>query len=100
MGKYQIKVNVEIVECSESELSDMLKQEEGSLKMTISEEDAISIDKCEQALLKTSYKSIREAISRHLTEVSKKNSRTWERRRNYSQSSSISGGWRGRSIYV
>lgn len=72
MGKYQIKVNVEIVECSEDELSEPLKQEDGSFKMCISEGDAISIDRCEQALLKTNYKAIREAISKHLSEVSKK----------------------------
>lgn len=72
MGNYKIKVNVEIVECPESELTDPVKKGDGCFEMNISEGTAISIDKCEQALLKTNYKSIRDAISAHLTEVSKK----------------------------
>lgn len=72
MENYRIKVKVEIAECAESELRDTTKREDGSFEMTISEKEAISIDKCENALLKTVYESMREAISRHLTEVSKK----------------------------
>ncbi|MBU2431841.1 MAG: hypothetical protein KKH99_14195 [Proteobacteria bacterium] len=72
MGNYKIKVNVEIVECPESELSDPVKKKDGCFEMNISEETAISIDKCEKALLETNYESIRDAISTHLTEVSKK----------------------------
>ena len=40
--------------------------------MTISEQDAISIDKCESSILRTAYPTIRDAISKHLTEISKK----------------------------
>lgn len=72
MGNYKIKVNVEIVECPESELSDPVKKKDGCFEMNISEEAAISIDKCEKALLSTNYETIRDAISKHLTEVSKK----------------------------
>ncbi|OEU83602.1 MAG: hypothetical protein BA865_06765 [Desulfobacterales bacterium S5133MH4] len=72
MGKYKIKVEVELVECTEAKKHDPSKQEDGSFTMTISEQDAISIDNCEKAVLRTAYPTIREAISKHLSEISKK----------------------------
>ena len=72
MGKYKIKVKVELVECNDDKEHDASKQEDGSFTMTISEQDAISIDKCENAVLRTAHPTIREAISKHLSEVSKK----------------------------
>lgn len=77
MGSYKIKVNVEIVECTDSGHSDLIKNKDGCFEMNIREEEAISIDKCEKALLGTNYEAIRDAISRHLTEVSKK--RLWNK---------------------
>jgi hypothetical protein len=41
--------------------------------LVITEEQAVSIDECEQALLRTNYPAIRAAIAEHLTELSKKN---------------------------
>ena len=73
MGNYQIKVNIEIVESKDSITNEPNKTKDGGLKFTISEADAISIDKCENALLKINYKAVREAISKHLEEISKKN---------------------------
>jgi len=72
MGKYKIKVKVELVECTEAKEHDPSKQEDGSFTMTISEQDAVSIDNCEKAVLRTAYPTIREAISKHLSEISKK----------------------------
>ncbi|MBW1739470.1 MAG: hypothetical protein JRJ69_18610 [Deltaproteobacteria bacterium] len=73
MGKYKIKVKVELVECTEANKKhDPSKQEDGSFTMTISEQDAVSIDNCEKAVLRTAYPTIREAISKHLSEISKK----------------------------
>ena len=72
MAKYKIKVNVELVECDESVNSEPLKQGDGNFTMTISEQDAISIDKCESSILQTAYPTIRDAISKHLSEISKK----------------------------
>lgn len=72
MGNYKIEVNVKIVECPESELNDPVKKKDGCFEMNITEGEAISIDKCEKALLETNYEAIRDAISIHLTEVSKK----------------------------
>ena len=71
MGKYKIRVKVDLVECDDKEHG-VTKEENGCFAMTISEKDAISIDNCERALLQTAYPTIRDAISKHLSEVSKK----------------------------
>jgi len=71
MGRYKIKVNVELDECDDSE-HDLTKEMDGSFSMTISETDAISIDNCEKSVLQTAHPAIREAVSRHLSEISKK----------------------------
>jgi hypothetical protein len=73
MGNYKIKVNVEIEECSDTKLNNPEKKQDGSFEMNISEKDAISIDNVEKAILSTNYEAIRDAISEHLTEISKKN---------------------------
>ncbi|MFA4871276.1 MAG: hypothetical protein WC623_23960 [Pedobacter sp.] len=69
---YNVKVSVEITESDAFEFGNLVKKEEGCFEMNISEEDGISIDKCEKALLRTNHAAIRDAISKHLTEVSKK----------------------------
>ncbi|MDL1989192.1 MAG: hypothetical protein LWX08_16475, partial [Deltaproteobacteria bacterium] len=51
---------------------DKIKNNDGSFSITISEQDAISIDMCEKSVLQTAYPTIREAVSKHLSEVSKK----------------------------
>jgi hypothetical protein len=73
MGNYKIKVNVEIVESKDTIMDQPNKTKEGCFEFTIPEADAISIGRCEKALLETNYEAIRDAISRHLGEVSKKN---------------------------
>mgnify|MGYP003564887081 CR=1 FL=1 len=50
----------------------MRKETDGNYTMTITENDSIDIDKCESAMMKTVYPTIREALSRHFTAVSKK----------------------------
>lgn len=72
MGKYKVKVTVELVEDNDSEEHDPKKGDDGSFTMTIGEKDAISIDNCEKAVLLTAYPTIRDAISKHLSEISKK----------------------------
>lgn len=73
MGKYKVQVKVELIECNDDAKDHDLKQEKnGSFTMTISEQDAISIDNCERAVLMTAYPTIRDAISKHLSEISKK----------------------------
>ena len=73
MGKYKVKVNIELIECEEDVREHgPLKEKNGGFTMTISEQDAASIDKCEQSVLLAAHPAIRDAISRHLTEISKK----------------------------
>lgn len=75
MSKYKIRVKVELVECNDSEQAEPTKHKDGSFTMTINEDDAISIDNCESAILQTAHPTIREAISKHLSEISKKKPR-------------------------
>ncbi len=72
MSKFKIKVSVEFVECDETENHEVNKNNDGSFSMIISEQDAISIDMCERSVLQTAYPTIREAVSNHLSQISKK----------------------------
>lgn len=72
MSKFKIKVNVEFVECDETENHEINKNNDGSFSMVISEKDAISIDMCEKSVLQIAYPKIREAVSNHLSHISKK----------------------------
>jgi hypothetical protein len=72
MGKYEIKVKVEIVESSKQNAHEPQEQNDGSFTMIIDEKDAVSIDHSEKALLETAYPTIRKALSKHLENVSKK----------------------------
>ena len=72
MGNYKIKIKVEVVECKNQDPHAPLEQNDGSFEMVIDGKEAISIDRSEKALLSTAYPSIREALSKHLEEMSKK----------------------------
>ncbi len=69
---YKLKVKVEIVESDQEAGAELVETEAGQFEMVISEEQALSIDDCEQALLRTNYPAIRAAIAQHLTDLSKK----------------------------
>ena len=75
MGKFKIRVKVEIVESDQQNENEHGPQEQndGSFTMIIDEKDAVSIDNSEKALLSTAYPTIRHALSKHLEKVSKKN---------------------------
>jgi len=75
MSKFKIKVSVEFVECDETENYEVNKNNDGSFSMVISEQDAISIDMCEKSVLQIAYPTIREAVSDHLSQISKKKSK-------------------------
>ncbi len=72
MGNYKIRVKVEFIECDDPEQKSPMKQNDGSFEMSIDEADAISIDNCETAILRTSHEAIRAALSDHLSKASKK----------------------------
>ena len=71
MSNYKIRVKVEFIECNDPEQDSPMKQSDGSFEMSIDEADAISIDNCETAALRTSYEAIRGALSEHLSQASK-----------------------------
>ena len=72
MTKYKIKVHVELVDCDGTVNSEPQNNNDGSFSMTISGKDAVSIDMCEKSVLQTAYPTIREAVSNHLSQISKK----------------------------
>ena len=72
MGKYKIRVKVELLECDGDKEHGVIKEDDGCFAMTITEQDAMNIDNCENALLRTAHPTIRDAISKHFSEVSKK----------------------------
>ena len=51
---------------------------DGEFEMMLSENDACSIDKSEQAVLGTCWPAMRDALSQHLSEISKKSRRRAE----------------------
>jgi hypothetical protein len=72
MSRYKIRVHIEMLPCDDAPTDTPVKEQDGSLSLVLSETDAISIDACEQALLQTTYPTLREALSTHLSELSKK----------------------------
>lgn len=72
MSAYKIRVHIEMIPCDDAPTDTPIKAQDGSLSLVISEADAISIDACEQALLQTTYPTLRETLSTHLSELSKK----------------------------
>jgi hypothetical protein len=64
-----------MVECQDAEKEGPRRGKDGCLELTMNEQQAISIAASENALLATSYEAMREAISAHLTAVSRNNPR-------------------------
>ena len=74
MKSHRIRVKVEIVECEAEPTSERQPEQigDGEFELVISEAVAGSIDDCEEALLRTNYPALRDALSQHLSEWSKK----------------------------
>ena len=72
MTNYKIKVRVEIVASDEPAQTRPIQGDDGTFELNITPAQACSIDDCEQALLQANYPAIREAIAKHLSELSKK----------------------------
>jgi len=72
MGQYRIEVRVRMLECNEAAGINPTRLENDSFGIVISEADAESIDRCENAVLRTAYPAMREALSEHLSGVSEK----------------------------
>ncbi len=76
---YRVRTQIVVEEVegdAAGESSDVRQCEDGSFEMLLSDADATSIDRSEQAVLRTSWSAMREALSRHLSAVSKKKLKT------------------------
>jgi hypothetical protein len=72
---YRIRTHVVIEEVdAEGALptDEALQRGDGSFEMMLTDAEATSIDKSEQAILRTCWPAMRTALAQHLTEVSKK----------------------------
>ena len=72
---YRIRTQVVIEEVDGEDArrtDEVLQRADGSFEMMLSDADATSIDKSEQAILRTCWPAMRDALSQHLTTVSKK----------------------------
>ena len=72
MSAYKIRVQIEMIPCDDAPTSLPMTDHDGSLSLVLSEADAVNIDACEQALLQTTYPTLRNALSTHLSAMSKK----------------------------
>jgi len=72
MKRHKIIVKVEIVECEEEEQGKPVKKSDGEFELIMNEKQSVSIDDCEELLLRANYPAIRDALSKHLSEISKK----------------------------
>ena len=71
MSALMITVKIDLAECPEAvETGSVAKNTDGSLSMAVNLNDAINIDKCENAVLQVVYPSIRSTLTDHLSEVS------------------------------
>lgn len=69
---YKIKVKVEIVESDQEATDKLIETGTGQFELVINEAQALSIDDCEQAVVRTNYPALRAALANHLSELSKK----------------------------
>jgi len=72
MSTYKICVQITIMPCDEVPTQTPGQERNGSLSIVLSEDDAIKIDTCEQALLQTTYPMRRDALASHVSPVSKR----------------------------
>jgi len=72
MSPYEIRIEIKIQEGEGSVDTNPVEQADGSFRLVIPAETASSIDACEQALLRTNFAAVRQALSAHLSTLSKK----------------------------
>lgn len=73
MYRVRTQIVVEEVEGEAVDASDEVREcGDGTFELLLSDADATSIDKSEQAILRASWPAMREALSRHLSAISQK----------------------------
>ena len=71
MPNYEIKIQVDINATEQDLTAGVTPCDDGGFRIVMGRDCAQSIDQCEQALLAVNYPAIREALARHLSEVSR-----------------------------
>jgi hypothetical protein len=71
MPNYEINIQVDIRATEQDVTPEAMPSNDGGFRIVVNRESGQSIDQCEQALLAVNYPAIREALSRHLSEVSR-----------------------------
>ena len=69
MPNYEINIQIDIRATDQDVTPDATPADDGSFRIVIDRDSGQSIDHCEHALLAVNYPAIREALSRHLSEV-------------------------------
>ncbi len=77
MPNYEINIQVDIRATEQDVTPEATPSSDGGFRIVINGESGQSIDQCEQALLAVNYPAIREALSRHLSEVSRQEAETY-----------------------
>jgi len=74
MRNIKIKINVSFDETDENITAENVvdKIDDGSFRVIIDNKDEFNIDRLESALLQTTYPALRNALSEHLEQASKK----------------------------
>jgi hypothetical protein len=72
MKNTKIKIKIELFETDDPLQNDPLKSCDGSFSMVVDKSKAISIDQIEKSVLTANWPAIRDAITQHLAEISKK----------------------------
>jgi len=72
MDRYKVRIHIEMIPCADAPTHAPVKAQDGSVSIVLSETEAMNIDACEQALLQTTYPTLRETLATHLSAVAKK----------------------------
>ena len=71
MSNYEIKIQVDMSQTAKEVTTGATQSADGHFRIVVSGASGQSLDQCEQALLAVNYPAIREALSRHFSEVSR-----------------------------
>jgi len=77
MSNYEIVIKIDIQKTGNAASNEVNKGNDGSFRIVIPKASAQSIDICEKSLLNANYPAIRQALSRHLSAISKEEADTF-----------------------
>ena len=60
---YKIKVHIEIIESDQETQGEPVEAGSGQFELVLNESQALSIDECENALLRANYPAVRAALA-------------------------------------